>query len=750
MRSTARNLKPRDGASWLGMAALLGTGLAASFAADWQLTEKVGGDLRSTLVAIPALVAALWAVDLYCRRSGGRGISRQTSQAQLVAVAVLGSLGLYQHDLGLELASPVLAAGFFFVLAHRVWRQLLAARPLLGHSLQGRPSLLFFVLPLVAYLALLPWTTQQRPPDGDEPYYLLVAHSLAYDLDTDLTNNYLQGDGEAFLGRSLKPQAGDPVGPGGELYSRHNDALPILLAPFYRLAGKGGALTIMGILAALLAWTTLRLARHYFPQHPGEALVAYGWVAFTPPLLLYSTQIWVEVPAALLSMVVLDNIPRRETATRWTRKEWIVIGIPILLLPLIKIRFMLLAVSLLLIAWWYARRPWKPLLVLCMTLGALGGGILSFNQAKYGNPLKIHTMEELALHERTLADYAEGGLGLFFDSAFGLFPSSPIWFLVLPGIFLALHRKYPLLRDLLLLGGPYLLIVAPRGEWYGGWSPPFRYGLFMLPLLGLLLIPLLAQRRQAGARMLLAALGLLTLLLTALWFAVPGWTYNFADGRTYLLDHLGRLLGADVARLFPSSVRPRLATWLWPPLAALAVGLLWWWPRPAIRTWRNLTTTRQAGAVLLFLALGFLPLVAKSLPTKLIEVEDAQVKKQRGHPFPDRWIIERTRYRGGWVLRPGESVTAPVVAGGRRVAVRLDLQYVRNSDWPIRLLAKSGDRLLGRWRPQDSRNWTEWELAPMDWTDGDSLVLEVVAASPRGDQSPNGIVIDRVELRWLD
>ena len=47
-----------------------------------------------------------------------------------------------------------------------------------------KPAWPYFLLPLVVYLAILPWSTAQRPPDGDEPYYLLLTHSLAYDGDT--------------------------------------------------------------------------------------------------------------------------------------------------------------------------------------------------------------------------------------------------------------------------------------------------------------------------------------------------------------------------------------------------------------------------------------------------------------------------------------------------------------------------------------------------------------------------------------
>ena len=49
---------------------------------------------------------------------------------------------------------------------------------------------------------------------------------------------------------------------------------------------------------------------------------------------------------------------------------------------------------------------------------------------------------------------------------------------------------------------------------------------------------------------LLAGLGALTLALTLIWLTVPGWTYNFADGRTYVLDALGQRLGMDITRFF--------------------------------------------------------------------------------------------------------------------------------------------------------------------------------------------------------
>ena len=489
---------------------------------------------------------------------------------------MLATLG--RRHLGLDGAEALIAAGYLLLLGQRVVRQVLVLRPLLGFRLPERPSALFFLLPLVVYLALMPWQSTQRPPDGDEPYYLLITHSLAYDLDADLTNNYANGDWRGFLDRPLAPQPGDPVGPHGELYSRHNEALPLVLAPAYRIAGKWGALAVMAMLTAALAWMTLRLAHRYWPDRPGEALLAWGLLAFAPPLLLYAYQVWVEVPAALLSMIALDRILSLRGRPRWGWKPWLAIGLPVVLLPLVKIRFMLLAAPLVALAWWYAGRPRRPLIVLSIALVLVGGGILVHNMLLFDNPLKIHQVDELELIDYPPSAYLLGASGLFWDAAFGLFACAPLWLLLLPAGFEALRRRSGLLFDLAVFVTPYMLVVVPRNEWYGGWSPPFRYALVALPLLAMLLVPLLAARRRRGARALAAALALATVALTLLWVLEPGWTYNFADGRTYLLDYLSARLGVDTARFFPSSVRPRAATWLWPLLTLVLVPLAWWWP----------------------------------------------------------------------------------------------------------------------------------------------------------------------------
>lgn len=734
---------------------LLALGLAASLGLTGWAPLPPNDPLAGTLALVPLLVAAFLALERWGVHLGGRRLAARAAAGQGLAVTVLALAGLARPHLGLpERGAALLFGGLVLVLAHRVALQLLALRPLLGRHLHRIPAP-FFVLPLLAYGALLPWSAAQHLPDGDEPFYLLMTHSLAYEGDADLTDNYARGDWRHFMDRAIEPQPGDPVGPDGELYSRHNMLLPLVLAPAYRLAGKAGALFLMAAMAAALAWVTLRLARHYVPERPGPALLAYGIVAFASPLVLYSYQVWVEVPAALLMLLALDQILALERLRTpgWTWRQWWGIGLPILLLPLVKLRFMLLAGPLLLLAWWYSGRPKKALIVLGLLLVTVGGGLLIHNQMLYDNPLKIHTWQELELYQYTLGDYLEGTVGLFWDSAFGLFPAMPLWLLLLPALGVVLRSEARRLRrlpfHLAILTLPYLAIVVPRPEWYGGWSPPFRYAVIALPMLGLCLAPLLESRRRMGPRALLAGLGAVTLGLMLLWLAVPGWTYNFAHGRTYLLDHLGVGLGADAARLFPSTVRPRLATWLWALASLVVVPALWFLPRqgrgrPGVPFPGRRGSLAGVAAVLAVLAL--VPPAATRLPTRVVEMEDPWIGQDGGTLYPDRWSIERTRYRGGWVLQKGTRLEVPVVPGGSEARIRLDLRFIRNAEGPFPVEIRAGSRVIGRWEPRarDDRVWREMEIGPVEWPEGAPLVIE-----PLQQPGPfNGVIVDRALFEW--
>ncbi|MEM7349490.1 MAG: hypothetical protein AAF657_01705 [Acidobacteriota bacterium] len=714
--------------------------IAAALAMASALAPQAASDdpFRGTLSLVPLVVAALRALERH-GSPGDKIVATGERRLAAVAFAALFVVALHRHRFGLVVTDWFLAAGLLLLLLHRVARLLLVFRPLLGRHLPRRPSGVFFLLPLIVYLAIQPWSSQHRQPDGDEPYYLLITHSLAHDLDLDLTNNYA-ADWRRFMDRRIEPQPGDPLGPQGEKYSRHSFLLPLALAPAYRIAERAGAMALMAVMTAALAWMLLRLAHHYAPRCPGAALLAYGLFAFSPPLLLYSYQIWVEVPAALLLTLALDRLLVLRQAQRISWRQLALLVVPIAILPILKLRFGLLIGPLLLLVWWRLRNLRATLAWGLGSLGGLAAGLLAFNLWRFGNPLRIYQWSILDLSVYSAGDFLRGAIGIFYDAAFGLFGCAPIWLLLLPAFGWLAQRRSSLLTDLAVLSVPYLLFMVPRIEWFGGWSPAFRYPLVLLPLLALTLVPLLEGRRRPALRALIAGLGSMTLVLTLMWVVFPGWTYNFADGRTHFLDEAGVRLGADVARFFPSTVRPRPATWLWLAASLLLIPLGYRWSRSPASV--RVSPARDAvswGVAMVLLALPVVAAAGRLWPSQEVHLEDGFVRKEGGVVYPSPWTLQRPRYQGGWTLAPGGQLTAPVAPGGERVEIELHSR-LEDGGRTAELYLAAGPTHLET-VTVSSAQWVEMPLGPFDWPAGEPLVIRLA-------ESADGVIVDRVEMGW--
>ncbi len=714
---------------------LIELALAVATAGVLAATVASGDAFRGTLVMVPLVVAALRAIE---RLAGARVLKRQEGRMAAIALGVLILVTLHRHRLGLVVTDWFLAAGFFLLLAHRTARLLVGLRPSLGQRLPRCPPVAFFLLPWVVYLAIQPWSSAHRQPDGDEPYYLLLAHSLAYDLDVDLSDNYAE-DWSRFMERAIEPQPGDPVGDAGEQFSRHGFVLPLVLAPGYRLAGRYGAMALMAALTAALGWMMLRLAGHYTPRYPGAALMAYGVFAFSPPLLLYSYQIWVEVPAALLLTLALDRMQILRRRSVWTARSIAALVVPIALLPILKMRFGLLAGPLLILALWRLRPRRSALAWVVGGLATATAAVVLFNVARFDNPLRLYSWSELDLLKYSAEDFARGGVGMLYDSAFGLFLCAPIWLLLLPAVGLALKRRHALLMDLAIVSLPYLVFIAPRIEWFGGWAPAFRYPLVFLPLLALALVPLLEDRWRPSLRALIAGLAAVTLVLSMIWVVFPGWTYNFADGRTHLLDQASVRLSADISRFFPSTVRPRAATWLWLAGSILLVPLGAWWGRRDQPPRRRSRATAVWGVTGVLALLPVLVLASRALPTKIVHFEDSFVTRPSGSVYPPLWVLQRPIYIGGWLLPArAEGLRAPVTAGGDRVEILLSGR-VDHQESTMDLWIGAGETHLATWTVK--RGWADVTLGPFDWPAGEPLVIRNVSDS-------GAVIMDRAELQW--
>ena len=703
----------------------------------------------SDALILGAAVLLFWVL---VRLSGSHVVPRLRAATVLLGASVVSSLiaTRWQSPLGVRGLESLLCALSVTAAGGFLW----SLRPTLLRSLgRGKALPVVDVLALVfgIYVLLLPWVSAHRSPDGDEPWYLLLSHSIAFDADVDLENNYENAHSLEFMGRTLEPQPGDPVGPNGEAYSRHSALLSIVLAVPYRLAGLTGVLLTMCALTALLSWLLLGHLNATFGRASSRG-VLNSWLvfSFTAPLLVFAHQVWVEVPAALLTLVAVIALEGLDGRRRVSRKAcWWLLGTALVLLPWLKLRFGAIALSLALVALLDGRR--RGQLRLATVAPAIGvalvlGGLLVANQLRFGNPLRLYQVTDLVSWGALTLDSVQRFLGLFWDVAFGLFPASPLWLLIVVGL---THRTCRPFR-LAVIALPYLAAVAVRQEWYGGWSPAFRYGVVLLPLLACGLVEPLRDR-QKHRRLVASLLVAPTLVLTIVWVTLPGWTYNVANGGSHLIQHVILVSGVDLWNVFPSASRSRPAMWLWPILSVAVLWMVWRWKPP--RTEPALGRAKLAAVALAAsIALLLASLLARQrLPTTHVELESPAVTKLGGSPEPTKWQVNRTQYPEAWVLPEGAEAHVPLVGGGTTVEISVLGRFIQNrSSGPAILEIWCGERRLGEVAFSEPEVWRTLSVRVADWRDGEQLVLRVRAPESSAPANVvNGLAIDHARFRWL-
>lgn len=481
------------------------------------------------------------------------------------------------------------------------------------------------------YLILVPYGLQW-PLDGDEPYYLLQTESILRDGDLDLANQFRDSSQTLAARAGLGPQIGDPVGPRGEQYSRHEPFLAILLIPGTAIAGKLGAAMTLAIFGCLLIRSTLR-----FLEEEGISrrtlVIVFGFLALGPPIFFYATRIWPEVPGAWFFVEAVRGLRARRGLRFF----------PFLMaLGLLKLRFLLIAVVLLAMFVWRFRQ-WRPALIGAVLLLVPIGIVWSIT----GNPLNVHTEQELALQEPL--KYLRGLSGSILDGGHGILFQAP--FYILGVLALAFWSRMPEGFRVGLAGASlYLLFLFPREEWHGGWAPPLRYLVVLIPVLALGAAALLD--RWGRPPLLLAILGMVTAARVIHGTAFPWRLFHIANGENVFGEWLSMRYQTDFSRLFPSYLRLNRAAIVAGVIFALIMVMAYLASRI---TWRP----GIAPPVYVALMCMVIVLLAGNgqKPGAVVELEDSHVEHRGGSLDPEQWTVARFRFRGGWAVAPGDKLT---------------------------------------------------------------------------------------------
>ncbi|HYO75445.1 MAG TPA: hypothetical protein VE010_03195, partial [Thermoanaerobaculia bacterium] len=235
--------------------------------------------------------------------------------------------------------------------------------------------------------------------------------------------------------------------------------------------------------------------------------------------------------------------------------------------------------------------------------------------------------------------YVVGFFGLLADGFGGIPFQAPFY---LFGLFaITRWRSTPRgFRSGVLAGALYILYLLPRPEWYGGWAPPLRYLVFLMPVLALGAASVW-DRISRGA---IAIAAVWTIGVTVHGLAYPYRLFHIANGETPAGEWLSHLYQSDFSRLIPSFIRPNEARWIGVAvvLALVTIGLRRWKHDLAIPLFA------------LALAVGF---TYARKPGSRIDFEDAHVVKSGGKLYPHEYEMSRFWFRSGWVLDAGQSVS---------------------------------------------------------------------------------------------
>ncbi len=280
---------------------------------------------------------------------------------------------------------------------------------------------------------------------ADEPQYLLSAMSLAEDLDLDISDELSDQRWREFHEGQL-PEQTKPVD-DGRRFSPHDPLLPVVLAVPMAVGGWLGAklalAALAGALAAALVWVAVR--RFAVPA----AVAALVTLAFslTSPLSAYGTQVYPELPAALVLTVAVGAL----TGALDRRGRW-VLGAAVVALPWLAVKYAPVAAVLALVALVHLVRTGRrrPALVLAGVLGAAAVLFLGAHQLLYGGWTAYAAGDHFVGGELTVAGTSPDVIGrsarlvgLLVDRNFGLAAWSPAILVAVPALGALVRRRPP-------------------------------------------------------------------------------------------------------------------------------------------------------------------------------------------------------------------------------------------------------------------------------------------------------------------
>lgn len=494
-------------------------------------------------------------------------------------VSLLAALLFWRWDAGSAGIGGVFVAPALALIAVVIAGQ--SAKPLVAFS--GEPLAVFALAPLAALAAsrvkmnrsfLLPCfavvysfialrVQSTVSPNGDEPQYLMVADSLIRDHDLALDQDFAEKRYTTFHPEPLEPHF-RVRGRAGQIYSLHAVGLSILILPAYAAFGYKGASLFLAVLGAFLVREIRRLVEAF----SGRADLAQGiaWLCgLTPPLIHYAGLVFTEIPAALFVAIGIRQAMKPAT------RSLFVAALCAAALPWLNVRYAILSAAIAVVVVASRHRDIRGLLPPSLILTGSATAISLFHWKLWGffDPRRVYGRTR----EFDLAIIPTGLPGLFFDQEFGLFVYAPIYALAFAGLVLLWKRNRGLAAAAFVAVCGVISVASAWPMWRGGFNPPARFLVPLIPFLALGLAASLVRVTRVRPALALFAGWSLWCGLTGAWDIAS--VHRDRDGTApFFRNHSGAL---EWNALLPSFVldedrRTRSLAWPWATLLAIGVA----------------------------------------------------------------------------------------------------------------------------------------------------------------------------------
>jgi hypothetical protein len=381
-------------------------------------------------------------------------------------------------------------------------------------SFPRRPALIALVFLLISGALTLFITSPQRVPTGDEPYYLLTTHSLVVDGDVSLGENHRNRDYRLFYPGVLPGRA--TVGADGiKVLPAHGLGLSLFLVPFYFLGYHFFPAFLVPFLRLILC-TVASLCVYFLlalgnslGNSPDSKLLVVAGISLSSPFLFYSNLFYPEIFALLSILIALQEF--LEMDRHPLRSTFILALIPAVLVWFHP-KYLILAFLILLISFFrFGRLAQKragsskifiPILYLLLSLVAMFC-FFWFLHSRYGSwsPDIIYAgdRKDTGMLESLRQEGARRFLimgkifiGIWVDQRFGILPYAPLYLAAIPaGFWIVKSRRTEAIPALILFGAHSVVLSwsAPLG----GFAPPSRHFVVMIPFLALLVFVVIEQ-----------------------------------------------------------------------------------------------------------------------------------------------------------------------------------------------------------------------------------------------------------------